>query len=141
MKGYSKIFFLIFIIGCHPDNQLRIGRYKSVEFNKLEWYWLYYKRGITSAVVGDELNLYSDSTFFKTSCGSIVIGTWYTRNDSIFFINKNVQYRNDSLRRFREPQVIHKEPYGFKIKNNTLEAIWNYGNGKRTISKLKLNVP
>ena len=73
------------LLGCKNDHQITIGSYKSVIYNKFDFVFLYLFKGINSAFVEFEINLKNDSSFVYTTCGNIMKGSYYVKNDSLFF--------------------------------------------------------
>lgn len=147
MKVSPKILLILFIIGFHPlngcqsDKKIKIGVYRSRDYNRLELYWYYFTKGIWFSAIGDELNIKPDSTYQYTTCGNIHAGNWYTRNDSLFLIVTTNQWRNDSLRKYSAPPLISKIHIGFKINDDELERIWLSSDGKKHLNNLKINMP
>jgi hypothetical protein len=118
-----------------------MGTYKYVGFNKWERGLLYIFRGVNSYFVGSELTINRDFSFDYNTCGNVMNGKWFLRNDSIFLNVTSDRWRIDSLNvqgyKGTWPKIPTK-PIGFKIINDYLENVHHLKNGKKVIEKLKL---
>jgi hypothetical protein len=135
---------MFMLLGCKNDHQIKIGSYKSVTYNKFDFAFQYLFKGINSAFVGSEINLKNDSSFVYTTCGNIMKGSYYVKNDSLFLKVKSNRFRIDSLNdkgingHFATVPI---NPIKFKIDNEYLFQIHHLSKKEKIIEKLKFNVP
>jgi len=144
MKTRLLILICSLIAACHSEHFIKLGCYKSVKYNQIELGILLVFNGINGAYVGSEIILKNDSSFQYSTCGNILIGKWTTKNDSLILKVNSNRYRIDSLniKGFNGFfPTVPKKPIKFKIENNYLISIHKSEKGKKTIEKLKFNVP
>jgi hypothetical protein len=144
MKTWLLILFLILLLGCKNDHDIKIGSYKSVKLNKLELGFLYIFKGINSYFIGSEIDLSMDSSFVYTTCGNIMRGSYSIKNDSLFLNVKSNRFRIDSLNitgfNGHYPTIPTK-PIRFKIEDDCLIIIHHSREKRKFFEKLKFNVP
>jgi len=127
-NNYYIIVF--FVIGCAKKsvntNELH-GSYKSKQFSNVE---LAYRQFIErkTIVIGNHLNLFSDSTFKFESCGNFKSGNYEIKNDSlILYIYSNIKKSDSNTYAFEIPYDTMK----YVIKNEeTLIREWNISSGR-----------
>ena len=144
MKWMVIILICTLLIACHSEHSIKLGSYKSVKYSQIELGLLLVFKGIRGAYIGSEINLRIDSSFQYSTCGNILNGTWFIKNDSLILKVNSNRYRIDSLniKGFNGffPSVP-KKPIKFKIENNYLISIHISEKGKKTIEKLKFSMP
>jgi len=91
MTKYFKILLLFFLLSCSDSHPL-VGIWKVKNYSLWEK-GIAYLKGVRGLVSGTELVLNSDSTYKKTTCGNIIIGKWYAKNDSLFLNSDTSWFR------------------------------------------------
>lgn len=144
MKIRLLVLLLYIFWSCKNDHRIKIGTYKSVSYNKVELVCLYLFKKINSAFVGSEINLKSDSSFLYTTCGNILKGYYYCKNDSLFLKVKSNRFKIDSLN-YKDSHghydTMPINPIIFRIENEYLIQIHYLNKKEKVIEKLKFNMP
>jgi len=143
MKTRFLILICSLLIACHSEHSIKLGSYKSVKYSQIELGLLLVFKGIKGAYIGSEIILKKDSSFQYSTCGNILKGTWFTKNDSLILNVNSNRLKIDSLnvKGFNGFfSSIPKKPIKFIIENNYLISIHIFEKGKKIIEKLKFNV-
>jgi hypothetical protein len=75
----------------------------------------------TRVYVGFALDIYPDSTFYYTTCGNEMKGTWQVEKDSLILDAKINEWRNDSLQRIGQEGIWpESKEFYLLIKGNRL---------------------
>jgi hypothetical protein len=139
MKPCLVIIISLLMMGCHHDGTLRLGTYKSIEYNKIA-HGLLLLKGYKTAYVGSEIMLKADSSCSYTTCGNSIAGRWFHKDDSVFLVITANRWRNDSLNIYgyngKQPACPVK-PVGFKINGDYIERVHVLKNGDKILEKLK----
>lgn len=89
-------------------------------------------------VVGNSLEVKSDSTFYYVTCSAIIRGKWELKNNIMLLFCYEFSYRNDSLNRSEKPFCNDNEPWeSFVIlKNGDLLSEFQF-NGRTYKNQLR----
>ncbi len=78
------ILTVILLFNCHnknDSNQTFSGIYRSKTYGFFDR--LMFQLSNKAGSINAQLHLHSDSTFYETTCGNRISGTWKIRNDSL----------------------------------------------------------
>lgn len=93
MKVIQLIFIIIFC-SCSGDAQRElVGTWKVKNYNLWEK-GIAFLKGVRFLEGGHELTLNGDSSYREQSCGTITIGSWVHKGDSIILNGDKRWYRN-----------------------------------------------
>jgi hypothetical protein len=119
MKYISFLFILL--VSCSPKNSIEFGKYKTLRSNRLQG--LYNKFFDKCNILGDELDLNKDSTFYLSTCSYNATGNWNVSRDTLFLDFLTDEVYVDSLVGYRQitdaKELKEKSEY-YLIKNKKL---------------------
>ncbi|MCF8370322.1 MAG: hypothetical protein K9H64_01785 [Bacteroidales bacterium] len=121
MKKLIIIFVGMIIFSACAKQVEVVGTYHSAK----PGYFTYHRYKLKGYryFSGLELVIKDDSTFQMTTCGNIMAGNWFCKDDSLYIITKTNRWRNDSLQEngFNGtwPEILDR-PFAMKIENGYL---------------------
>lgn len=143
MKWWFAFIIGLLLMGCHLDNTLRSGTYKSPKYSILTL-GLLRLQGFRSAYIGCDIVLNGDSTCSYTTCGCIMSGKWFHKGDSMFLVITANRWKSDSLNMYgyngKQP-VCPAKPVGFAINGDYIERVHVLKNGDKILEKLEFTEP